>query len=144
MSEAVYVRKTVTSPAESQNRKEKRLQIIYAHMLCVLNCVSLAGKAKNERKGSCLWKSKWKRASYWKSRVYIVKPCHVVSSKHTVYFARDKSADVGATINHVTSLTNWFPKLISLPKSTIFVSEASESVSNFLEFSYITAILKKV
>ena len=38
--------------------------------------MSLA-EIKNVRENeSCLWKSKCKRASYWKSRVYIVNPCH--------------------------------------------------------------------
>ena len=66
----------------------------------------------------------------------------VVGSKHTVYFARDKikDADVVGSINHVTSLTNRFPKLISLLTSTILVSGASESLSFFLEFSCITVI----
>ena len=74
----------------------------------------------------------------------MVNPSHVIGSKHTVYFARDKikSVDVVGSINHVTFMTNKFPKLISLPISTIFVSGASESVSYFLEFSCITAILK--
>ena len=50
MFEAVCVRETVTSLTERQNRKEKRSQILYALMLCVLNCVSLACKAKNKRR----------------------------------------------------------------------------------------------
>ena len=91
---------------------------------------------------SRLRKSKCKRASYWKSRVYIVKPCHVIGSQHTVYFVRNKikGAGVVGSINNVISLTNMFPKLISLLASTIFISRTSESVSHFLKFSCITAI----
>ena len=68
----------------------------------------------------------------------------VIGSKHTVYFAQDKikCADVVGSINHVTFLTNSFSKLISLPKSAIFVSGTRESESYFLEFSCIKAILK--
>ena len=46
--------------------------------------------------------------SYWKSRVYIANSCHMIGSKHTVYFALDKikGADVVGNINHVTFLTN--------------------------------------
>ena len=60
----------------------------------------------------------------------------MIGSKHTVYFARNKieDADVVGSINHVTFLTNRFSRLISLPTSTIFDSERSESVSYFLEF----------
>ena len=78
------------------------------------------------------------------ARDVIVIPCHVVGSKHTVYFVQDKikGADVVGSRNHVTSLTNKFPKLISLPTSTIFVSGTSKSVFYFLEFSCTTAILK--
>ena len=73
-----------------------------------------------------------------------INPCHVVGYKHTVYFARNKikGADVVGSINHVTFLTNRFPKVISLPLSTIFVSGTSESVSCFLECSCVAAILK--
>ena len=42
MSEAVF--ETGTSPAETAEQERKRLQSIYAPMLCV--SVSLAGKAK--------------------------------------------------------------------------------------------------
>ena len=61
---------------------------------------------------SYLWESKCKRASYWKSRVYIVKPCHMIGSKHTVYFAWDKikGADIVGSTNGVTTLTNRFSK----------------------------------
>ena len=44
MSEAVH--KTGTSPAEKADLERKRLQSIYALMLHVLSCVSLAGKPK--------------------------------------------------------------------------------------------------
>ena len=79
--------------------------------------------------------------SYWKTKVYTGNPCHAVGSKHTVYFARDKikGAGVVGNINRVTFLTNRFSKLISLPTSTM---GTSESVSYFLEFPCITAILK--
>ena len=121
-----------------QNRKEKDRRV-YSHPCYVYWAVyhKLA-------KPSCLSKSKCKRMSYWKSRVYIANPCHVIGSKHTVYCARDKikGADVVGCINHVTFLTNRFSRLMSLPMSTIFVSGTSESVSYFLEFSCITAILK--
>ena len=82
--------------------------------------------------------------SHWKSCVYIINPCYVISFKHTFYFARDKikCADVVESINHVTFLTNRFLRLISLPTSTVFVSRTSESVSYFLEFSCLTTILK--
>ena len=68
--------------------------------------------------------------------------CHVVGSKHTVYFVLDKikGADVVGSINHLTFLTNRFSRLISLPTSTIFVSGTSKSVSYFPDFSCITAI----
>ena len=66
----------------------------------------------------------------------------MVGSKHTDYFAQDKikDADVVGSINHVTSLTNRFPKLIGLPTSTIFVSGTSKTISYFLEISGILAI----
>ena len=84
--------------------------------------------------------------SYWKLRVYMANPCHVIGSKHPVYFAWDKikGADVVGSINHVTFLTNRFLKQISLPTSTIFVLGTSESVYYFLDFSCITAILKNI
>ena len=44
MSEVV--RKTGTSPAETAEQERKRAQFIYAPMLRVLSCVSLADKAK--------------------------------------------------------------------------------------------------
>ena len=71
-------------------------------------------------------------------------PCHVIGSKHTFYFARDKikGADVVGSINHMTFQTNRFPKPTSLPTSTISVSATSESIPHFLESSCITAILK--
>ena len=90
--------------------------------------VSLAGiqnmRVEKENE-SCLCESKCKRVSYWKSRVYIVKPCHVISFKHTIYFVRDeiKGADIVGSIYHMTSLTNRFLKLISLPTSTILFWE---------------------
>ena len=48
--------------------------------------------------------------------------------------ARDKIkvADVVVSTNHMIFLANWFPRLISLPTSTIFISGTSG----------ITAILK--
>ena len=36
-----------------------------------------------------------------------------------------KGVDVVVSTNHVTFLTNWFPRLISLPVSTIFISGTS-------------------
>ena len=60
MSEAVRVRETGTRPAESQNRKGKRSQTVYAPMLRVFSFVLLTGIAKN------------KRVSNRKCRVYIV------------------------------------------------------------------------
>ena len=121
-----------------QNRKGKGLRVYtYPCSMYWAVCHWLA-------KPICLWKSKCKRMCYWKSTVYIVNPCHLIGSKHTVYFARDKikGADVVGSINHVTLLTNRFLKLISLPTSNIFVSGTNESVSYFLEFSCITSILK--
>ena len=44
MSEAV--RTSGTSPAEKPEQERKRSQSIYAPMLRVLSCMSLAGKAK--------------------------------------------------------------------------------------------------
>ena len=121
-----------------QNRKEKGCRV-YTHTCYVYwaVCHKLA-------KPSCLWKSKCKRMSYWKSRVYMANPCHVISTKHTVYFAQDKikGTDVVGRINYTTFLTNRFSKLINLPTFTIFVLGTSESVLYFLEFSCITAILK--
>ena len=117
-----------------QNRKEKIAEYIRTHVTCIELCVTSWQS----------WKSKCKRVSYRKSWVYMAYPCHVIGSKHTVYFARDKinGADVVGSINHVTLLTNRFSKLISLPTSTIFVLRTSESVFYFFEFSCIAAILK--
>ena len=124
--------------SKKQNRKEKGRRV-YTDPCCVYWAVF-----HQLGKPSCLWKSKCKRMSFWKSWVYIIVPCHVVGSKHTVKFAWDKikCTDIVDIINHVTFLTNRFSRLISLPTSTIFVSETSESVSYFLEFSCITAILE--
>ena len=123
---------------KGQNKKDEGCRV-YMHPCCMYwaVCYSLA-------KPSYHWKSKRKRMSYWMLRVYIANPCHVISSKHTVYFAcnKTKGADIVGSINHMTSLTNRFLKLISLPTSTIFVSGISESVSYFLKFSCITTILK--
>ena len=121
---------------------EEKPHTIHTPIVCFWSYMSLAGIQNVRDNGSCLWASKCKKANYWKSRVYIVNHCHVIVSKHTLYFARDKikGADVVGSINHVTSLTNRFSKLISLPASTIFVSESSKSVSYFLEFSFITVI----
>ena len=82
-----------------QNRKEKGCRV-YTHP-----CYALAVSYKLA-KPSCLCK----RISYWKSRVYMVNPCHVIGSKHTVYFAwyKIKGADVGGSIKHVTLLINRF------------------------------------
>ena len=44
MSEAVF--ETGTSPAENAEQERRRSQSTYAPMLCVLSCVSLAGKVK--------------------------------------------------------------------------------------------------
>ena len=44
MSEAMY--KAGTSPAEKAEQERNRSQSIYAPMLYVLSCVSLAGKTK--------------------------------------------------------------------------------------------------
>ena len=40
------VREIGTSPTEKAEPERKKSQSIYAHMLCVLSCVSLAGKTK--------------------------------------------------------------------------------------------------
>ena len=59
----------------------------------------LAGIQQEVRENeSCSCESKCKRASYWKSRVYIVKLCHEIGSKNTVYFAwnKIKGSNVGA------------------------------------------------
>ena len=53
-----------------------------------------------------------------------------------------KGTDVVVSTNHVIFLTYRFKKLISLLTSTIFVLGTSESVSYFLEFSWIWVILK--
>ena len=119
-----------------QNMRRKKSHTVHMAIVCFWSCVSLAGIRNVRENESCLWKLKCKRASYWKFRVYIVKPCHVIGSKNTVYFAQDKikGADVVGSINLVTFLTNRFPKLISLPTSTIFVSGTSESGSYFRNF----------
>ena len=125
--------------------RRKNSHTIHVPIVCFFwNYVSLSGIQNVRENESCLCKSKCKRASYWKLRVYRVKLCHVIGSKRIVYFARDKikGVDIVGSINHVTSLTNRFPKLINLPTSTIFVSETSESVSYFQEFSCITIIWK--
>ena len=44
MFEAVH--ETGTSPAEKVDQERKRSQSIYAHLLLVLSCVSVADKAK--------------------------------------------------------------------------------------------------
>ena len=44
MSEAVH--ETGTNPTKKAEQERKMSQSIYAPMLCVLSCVSLAGKAK--------------------------------------------------------------------------------------------------
>ena len=122
--------------------RRKNLHTIHMHIVCFWSYMLLARIQNVGRNESCLWKSKYKRTSYWKPRVYIVKPCHVFGSKPTVYFAQDKikGVDIVGSINHVTFLTNRFPKQISLLTSTIFVLGTGESVSYFLEFSCITAI----
>ena len=129
--------------ADWQNTRRKNLHTIHVPIVCFWSYVSLAGIQNVRENESCLWKSKCKRTSYWKSKAYVVKSCHMVGSKHTVYFAWDKIkvTDIVGSINHVTSLTNSF--LISWLTSTIFASETSESVSYFLEFSCIMAIQKK-
>ena len=113
--------------------RRKNWHTIHVSIVSFWSYVSLAGIQNVRENESCLWKSKWKRASRWKSRVYIVKTCRVVGSKNNVYFSQDKiiGADVVGSINHETSLTNRFLKLIRLPTSTIFVSVKSESVSLF-------------
>ena len=120
----------------------KNSHTIHAPIVYFWSYVLLAGIQNVRENESCLWQSICKRESYWKPRVYIVKPCDVIGSKHTAYFAQDKikGPDVFRSINHVTSLTNRFPKLFNLPTSTIFVSGTSESESHFLGFSCITAI----
>ena len=116
-----------TSPTQKAENERKRSQSIYASMLRVLSYVSQAGKAKLS-----LEVKRQESVSYCKSWEYMANPYHVIGSK---------CADVVESINHVTFLTNRFSRLISLPTSTIFVSGTSESVSYFLEFSCITAIL---
>ena len=71
-------------------------------------------------------------------------PCYVINSKHTIYFVWDKikGVDEVGSINHVTFLTIRFSKPISLPTSTIFVLETSDSVPYLLEFPCIMTILK--
>ena len=127
--------------ADKQNIR-KNSHTIHTPIVCFWSYVSLADIQNVRENESCLWQSKWKRVSNWKSWVYIVKPCQVIGSKHTVYFVQDKikGADIVGGINRVTSPTNRFSKIISLPTSIIFVSRTSESVSYFVEFSCITAI----
>ena len=85
-----------------------------------------------------------KRVSYRKSRVYKVKPYQLLGCKRTIYFARNKikGTDIVRSTNNVTSLTNRFPKLISLPTSTVFVSGKSESGFYFLDF-FVSRPFKK-
>ena len=82
-------------------------------------------RVRDIRAASTIWWWWW----WW----YIINPCHVVGSKHTVYFSWDKikGADIVESINHMTFQTNRFSRLISLQTSTIFVSGTSESVSYF-------------
>ena len=87
ISEAVF--ETGTSLTEKAEQERKRLQNVYAPMLCVLGCVLLTGKVKlflevkNEERERecCLCKSKCERMRSWKTRIYIGNPCHVVISK---------------------------------------------------------------
>ena len=70
---------------------------------------------------------------------------HVIGSKHSVYFAQDKikGADIVGNTNHMTSLTNRLPKLISLPTSTIFVLGTSELGFYFQGF-FVSRPFKKI
>ena len=79
----------------------------------------------------CLCKSKFKRMSSWKTRIYIGNPCYTVGSKCA---RQNKGTDVVVSTNHVKFLTNRLLRLISLPTSAIFV----------LETSGITTILKYI
>ena len=69
-------------------------KIVYKHPCCVYWVM-------------CLWKSKCKRMCYWKSRVYIASPCHVVGSEHTIYFARDKIKGVDVVNYHRIQVLNY-------------------------------------
>ena len=143
------------SSGKGRTGKKNVAVYICTHVTCIEPCATsrqgqnvrkrvLSLEVKMWEKECCLLKSKCERMGYWKSWVYIANPCHVVGSKHTVYFAYNKikGADVVESTNHVTFLTNGFSRRISLPTSTIFVSGTSESVSCFVELSGITAILK--
>ena len=50
-----------------------------------------------------------------------------------------KGADVVVNTTHVTFVTNRFPRLISLPKSTIFVSGTSV-ITSILEYGSVNPI----
>ena len=119
------------SSRKDRSGKKRVVAYIRTHVMCIELCVTSL-QSQNVRE------------LVIGSREYMANPCHVIGSKHTVYFAWDKikGVDVVRSINHVTFLTNRFSKLISLPTTTIFVSGTSESVSYFLEFSCIMAILK--
>ena len=110
---------------KKQNRKEKGCRV-YMHP-----CYAYWTVCHSLAKLSCLWKSKCKRLSYWKSRVFIANPYHVIGSKHHLFFTEQNQRCIVGSINHMTFLTNRFLKL-SLPTSTIFVFGTSESVSYFL------------
>ena len=83
--------------------------------MCIELCHQLAKQRMREKRG--VSGSQNARELVIESlELYMVNPCHVVGSKHTVYFARNKikGADVVGSIHDVTSLTNRFPKLINL------------------------------
>ena len=115
-------------------KKKKRVtEYIRTHVMCIELCFT------SWQKPSYHWKSKRKRMSYWKSRVYMANPCQ---TRCLFCVWQNQRSNIVESINYVTFLNNRFLRLISLPTSTIFVSGTSESVSYFLEFFCITAILK--
>ena len=133
LSEAVF--EAGTSLTKKAEQERKRLQNVYApHCTSIELCLTkwqgqaVSGSWKWRERECYLCKSKCERVSSWKTRVNIDNPCQVAPN------ARDqiKGVDIVVSTNHVTFLTNRFPRLISLLTSTIFVSGTSG----------ITAILK--
>ena len=90
------------SSRKGRTGKKKVAEYIRTHITCIELCVTCC-----KAKPSSCWKSKFKRMTYWKSRVYIANPSYVIDP-NTVYFAwtkKIKGADVVESINHVTFLT---------------------------------------
>ena len=93
-------------------------------------------KCKRERVCVLSLEVKMDRMSSWKTRAYVGNPCHAVGSKCA---GQNQSADVVVSTNHVTFLTNRFPRLISLPTSAIFVS-GTRGITAILKYRSVNPI----